>query len=98
MGETNRFYYDEKLKRWLEEGVDPPAEEAALPPPPTTGALQNGMSGYNLNNALKSDGALHNGSPEFKSLTPSEHSSGIPPMLPASSQFSARGQTGVRSR
>ncbi|GFZ01957.1 RGPR-like protein [Actinidia rufa] len=98
LGETNRFYYDEKLKRWVEEGVDPPAEEVALPPPPTTGALQNGMSDYNLNNALKSDGALHNGSPEFKSLTSSEHSSGIPPMLPASNQFSARGHTGVRSR
>ncbi|PSS09713.1 Protein transport protein like [Actinidia chinensis var. chinensis] len=98
LGETNRFYYDEKLKRWVEEGVDPPAEEAALPPPPTTGALQNGMSDYNLSNALKSDGALHNGSPEFKSLTSSEHSSGIPPMLPASNQFSARGHTGVRSR
>ncbi|XP_057477864.1 protein transport protein SEC16B homolog [Actinidia eriantha] len=98
LGETNRFYYDEKLKRWVEEGVEPPAEEAALPPPPTTGALQNGMSDYNLNSALKSDWSPHNGSPEFKSPAPSEHNSGIPPMPPASNQFSARGRTGVRSR
>ena len=64
MGETNKFYYDEKLKRWVEEGVDPPAEEAALPPPPTTAAFPNGTSDYNLNSALKNEGPRSNGSPD----------------------------------
>ncbi|PSS11536.1 Protein transport protein like [Actinidia chinensis var. chinensis] len=98
LGEKNRFYYDEKLKRWVEEGAEPPAEEAAPPPPPTTAAFQNGMSDYNLNSALKSNGPYSNGSPDFKSPTPSDNSSGIPPIPPASNQFSARGRMGVRSR
>ncbi|KAL0409369.1 UNVERIFIED_CONTAM: protein transport protein SEC16A [Sesamum radiatum] len=36
LGESNKFYYDEKLKRWVEEGVEPPAKEATHPPPPPT--------------------------------------------------------------
>ena len=97
MGETNKFYYDEKLKRWVEEGVDPPAEEAALPPPPTTATFPNGTSDYNLNSALKSEGFRSNGSPEQKSPGP-VHSSGIPPIPHTSNQFSSRGRMGVRSR
>ncbi|KAL7188627.1 hypothetical protein ACSBR1_038481 [Camellia fascicularis] len=98
LGEENKFYYDEKLKRWVEEGSDPPAEEAALPPPPTAAPFQNGMSNYDLKSALKSEVSSSNGSPDFKSPNPSDHSSGIPPIPPASNQFSARGRTGVRSR
>ncbi|KAF2313085.1 hypothetical protein GH714_009176 [Hevea brasiliensis] len=97
LGEKNKFYYDEKLKRWVEEGAEPPAEEAALPPPPTTSAFQNGMSDYNLKSALKSDGSPTNGSPTFKTPTPLEHSSGIPPIPTSSNQFSARGRMGVRA-
>lgn len=97
LGDTNKFYYDEKLKRWVEEGAEPPAEEAAPPPPPTTAAFQNGTSDYSLKNALKSEGPLSNGSPEYRSPT-SDHSSGIPPIPTASNQFSARGRMGVRSR
>ncbi|KAL6979747.1 hypothetical protein U1Q18_021402 [Sarracenia purpurea var. burkii] len=97
LGEKNRFFYDEKLKRWVEEGAASPAEEATFPPPPIS-TFQNGMPDYNLTSALKSDGSPINGSPEFKSPTPSEQSSGIPPIPPASNQFSARGRTGVRSR
>jgi hypothetical protein len=33
LGDTNKFRYDEKLKRWVEEGVELPPEEP-LPPPP----------------------------------------------------------------
>lgn len=98
LGEKNKFHYDEKLKRWVEEGVEPPAEEAALPPPPTTSSFQNGMSDYNLKSALKSDGSPPNGSPTFRTPTPMEHSSGIPPIPSSSNQFSARGRMGVRSR
>ncbi|KAL4565648.1 hypothetical protein LXL04_029751 [Taraxacum kok-saghyz] len=94
LGETNKFYYNEKLKRWVEEGVDPPAEEAALAPPPTTATFQNGTP-------AKSDS---NGGSEFPPTTTTTtttmgHSSGIPP-IPASSsgQFSARGRMGVRAR
>ncbi|CAK9181932.1 unnamed protein product [Ilex paraguariensis] len=98
LGETNKFYYDEKLKRWVEEGAVPPAEETALPPPPTAAAFQNGTSDYNLKSAINSEVSLGNGSPEFRSPTPQEHSSGIPPLPPTSNQFSARGRMGVRSR
>uniref|UniRef100_A0A2P2MGH5 Protein transport protein sec16 n=2 Tax=Rhizophora mucronata TaxID=61149 RepID=A0A2P2MGH5_RHIMU len=93
LGETNKFYYDEKLKRWVEEGAEPPAEEAALPPPPITSAFQNGMPGYNLKSALKNNSSPTNGSP-----TPLEQSSGTPPIPASSNQFSTRGRMGVRAR
>ncbi|KAL3818228.1 hypothetical protein ACJIZ3_004133 [Penstemon smallii] len=103
LGETNKFYYDEKLKRWVEEGANPPAEEAALPPPPTTAVFQNGTSSsdYNLKNALQSEATSHSnsGSPA-ESQRPSalDQNSGIPPLPPTSNQYSARGRMGVRSR
>ncbi|GFZ01162.1 RGPR-like protein [Actinidia rufa] len=53
LGEKNRFYYDEKLKRWVEEGAEPPAEEAAPPPPPTTAAFQNGNVRLQLEQCIK---------------------------------------------
>lgn len=99
LGEKNKFYYDEKLKRWVEEGAEPPAEEAALPPPPTSATFQNGTD-YNLKSALKNEGFVPNGSPiDFKSpMTLSEPNSGIPPVPPSSNQFSARGRMGIRAR
>ncbi|OIW10835.1 hypothetical protein TanjilG_27781 [Lupinus angustifolius] len=97
LGETNKFYYDEKLKRWVEEGVDPPAEEAALPPPPTTAAFQNAPTEYNFKSALKTEGSHSNEGSNIRTLTP-EHSPGIPPIPPSSNQFSARSRLGVRSR
>lgn len=96
LGEKNKFYYDEKLKRWVEEGAEPPAEETALPPPPTTATFENGTSDYNLKTALKSEGTLSNGSSDFKS--PTMDSSGVPPLPPVSNQFSARARMGIRSR
>lgn len=98
LGEQNKFYYDEKLKRWVEEGADPPAEEAALPPPPTIPEFQNGIIDSNMRSASKTDGPSINGNLEYKSTTPLQHNSGIPPIPSASNQFSARGRTGVRSR
>ena len=99
LGEKNRFYYDEKLKRWVEEGAElPPPEEAALPPPPTTAAFQNGMPDYNVKDAPKTGGFPLDLGLETKSPISSERSSGIPPIPPGSNQFSARGRMGVRSR
>ncbi|KAF6141683.1 hypothetical protein GIB67_001235 [Kingdonia uniflora] len=97
LGEKNKFYYDEKLKRWVEEGTDPPIEETTPPPPPTM-SFQNGMSDYNMNDAFRTEGYGSNGGPTIKSPTPSERNSGIPPIPPNSNQFSARGRIGVRSR
>uniref|UniRef100_A0A803NCE1 Protein transport protein sec16 n=1 Tax=Chenopodium quinoa TaxID=63459 RepID=A0A803NCE1_CHEQI len=94
LGDTNKFYYDEKLKRWVEEGAEPTPEESALPPPPTA-AFQNGRSDYNLKNALNDGMHAINGDPPSSS-TP-ESSPAIPSM-PSSNQFSARSRMGVRSR
>jgi hypothetical protein len=98
LGEKNRFYYDEKLKRWVEEGAEPPVEEAVLPPPPPTAAFQNGMQDHKMKDAQKT-GVFHsdNGQ-ESKSPFSSEQSSGIPPIPPSSNQFSARGRMGIHSR
>ncbi|KAL8256214.1 hypothetical protein R6Q59_031281 [Mikania micrantha] len=96
LGDTNKFYYDEKLKRWVEEGVDSPAEETALPPPPTTATFQNGSPDYYLNTALRNE-SISSGSSEFASPTPASHTSGIPLVSATTNQFSARGRTGVRA-
>ncbi|XVF52615.1 hypothetical protein PTKIN_Ptkin05aG0032400 [Pterospermum kingtungense] len=88
LGEKNKFYYDEKLKRWVEEGAEPP----------TTAAFQNVISDYNSKPASKSEGSPTNGSPKFRNPTPIEHASGIPPIPTGSNQFSARGRMGVRAR
>ncbi|KAJ7944743.1 Protein transport protein sec16 [Quillaja saponaria] len=97
LGEKNKFYYDDKLKRWVEEGAEPPAEEVAPPPPPTTATFQNGTPEYNLKSALQKEGSPSKEIPDVKTSTP-EHASGIPPIPPTSNQFSARGRMGVRSR
>ncbi|KAG6470320.1 hypothetical protein ZIOFF_071385 [Zingiber officinale] len=107
LGESNKFYYDEKLKRWVEEGADPPAEESPLPPPPTT-IFQNGMPNYKISSAFKSDNIENDtlkpesladkGRKADKPMTPLEHNSAIPPTPPSQNQFSARGRMGVRLR
>ncbi|KAL2472036.1 Protein transport protein SEC16B-like protein [Abeliophyllum distichum] len=98
LGETNKFYYDEKLKRWVEEGSETPVEEAALPPPPSTAVFNNGTSDYNLRNTLQSEASHSNGTPEIKTLSTLNNNSGMPPLPPTSNQFSARGRVGIRSR
>ncbi|XP_017408791.1 protein transport protein SEC16B homolog isoform X2 [Vigna angularis] len=97
LGEKNKFYYDEKLKRWVEEGVQSQSEETALPPPPKTAAFQNGSTDYSLKHALKKEGTPSMEGYDFKTKS-HEHNPGIPPMPPSSTQFSGRGRVGVRSR
>ncbi|PKA61089.1 hypothetical protein AXF42_Ash005985 [Apostasia shenzhenica] len=98
LGERNKFYYDEKLKRWIEEGVEAPAEEAVLLPPPKTASFQNGAADFNISNAMMSHNPIANGGSESKSPNLTVKNSGIPPMAPISNQFSAHGKMGVRSR
>ena len=92
LGDENQFYYDEKLKRWVEKGVEPPAEEAALPPPPTVGTYQNNAMGYANRSDMMNEMSPPSGSWSSGSPTPSENSSGIPPISQGSNQFSARGR------
>ncbi|XP_076881723.1 protein transport protein SEC16B homolog [Bidens hawaiensis] len=89
LGEANKFYYDEKLKRWVEEGVDPSAEEATIAPPPTMAAFQNGSPDYSLKTILTT---------ESTSPSPASHTSGIPLIPPTTNQFSARARTAPRAR
>ncbi|GMP42825.1 hypothetical protein CsSME_00012431 [Camellia sinensis var. sinensis] len=91
LGEKNKFYYDEKLKRWLEEGIEAPAEEATLPPPPSI-AFQNRIEGSKIDNSHS------NGGSENKNPSSSEWNSEVPPIPPSSNQFSAHGRVGVRAR
>ncbi|CAA2985307.1 Protein transport protein Sec16B [Olea europaea subsp. europaea] len=98
LGETIKFYYDEKLKRWVEEGSEAPAEEAALPPPPRTAVFNSGTPDYNLKNTLQGESSYSNGTPEIKTPSTLNSNSRMPPLPPASSQFSARGRIGIRSR
>ncbi|KAK4729043.1 hypothetical protein R3W88_022031 [Solanum pinnatisectum] len=99
LGDSNKFYYDENIKRWVEEGAALPAAEPPLAPPPTTAAFQNGAPDYNVKSVLKSESSIcNNGFPEMKSPTSADNGAGIPPLPPTSNQFSARGRLGVRSR
>ncbi|CAL9112327.1 unnamed protein product [Musa textilis] len=108
LGESNKFYYDEKLKRWVEEGADPPAGEPALPPPPTATPFRNGMPDSNASNAFKSENNIKDAflreshtdklGPVTAPSVPLEQNSGIPLIPPSQNQFSARGRIGVRSR
>jgi len=97
LGEKNKFYYDEKLKRWVEEGAEPPAEEPALAPPPTAAAFMNGVSDHDKKD--ESNSTIHaNGQAEFKSADSFEKKAGTPPLPSGVNQFSARGRMGVRAR
>nr|KYP67164.1 Protein transport protein Sec16B [Cajanus cajan] len=97
LGEKNKFYYDEKLKTWVEEGAELPVEEAALPPPPTTAAFKNGSTEYNLRSALKTESSPPIEGSNIRTSSP-ELSPGMAPKPPTANQFSAWGHLGVRSR
>lgn len=98
MGEDNKFYYDENLKRWVEKGVDPLPEEAAPPPPPIMTSFQDGQPDYNVKSALKTQNSLPNEEMVGKPPMSLQHNSSIPSIPPSQNQFSMRGRMGVRSR
>ncbi|GJM89963.1 hypothetical protein PR202_ga06195 [Eleusine coracana subsp. coracana] len=98
LGDQNKFYYDEKLKRWVEEGAAISAEEPPLPPPPSKSSFQNGLADHKFLNGPMSGSHAPNGVTEWKSSNSSEHGLGMPPVPPGQNQFSARGRMGVRSR
>ncbi|GAB2274173.1 hypothetical protein Dimus_008941 [Dionaea muscipula] len=98
LGDTNKFYYDEKLKTWVEEGAKTPVGAAAPPPPPTTTSFQSSTPDNSSQNAFSDGGPAIDSSPDFRSSTSSEISPGFPPIPHSSNQFSARGKMGVRAR
>lgn len=98
LGEANKFYYDEKLKRWVEEGAENPSEEATLPPPPSNAAFQNRMSDNTPKDERKVDNSQCNGGSHHESQSPLEMNLGNQPIPCSSDQLSARGRTGIRAR
>lgn len=98
LGEKNKFYYDENLKRWVEEGIDHPAEEAALPPPPTTSALQKTASQENLNDRLQAENLHGSSGQDFIGSSSSDSIPGIPPIPRSSMNSTTRGRMGICAR
>lgn len=47
IGEENKFYFDEKLGIWREQGKDVPQEEEPPPPPPTSTSMATPGQGQN---------------------------------------------------
>ncbi|EFJ23587.1 hypothetical protein SELMODRAFT_415403 [Selaginella moellendorffii] len=92
LGDSNKFRYDETLKRWLEERAEAQAPELPLAPPPTANKLVS---------RVEENGAPISMSPERPQPTPERPQpvvSGIPPMPPSSNQYAARARQNVRSR
>eukprot|EP00250_Pteridium_aquilinum_P021698 c25199_g1_i1 orf=455-5497(+) len=94
LGDENKFYYDEKLKRWVEAGVEQSTEEVALAPPPIVASFNSSFGTPSTD--AKSGGELQG---QGLSATSLSSSADLPPMPPSVNQFSARGRLhGVRSR
>ncbi|XP_024523188.1 protein transport protein SEC16A homolog [Selaginella moellendorffii] len=92
LGNSNKFRYDETLKRWVEEGAEAQAPDLPLAPPPTANKLVS---------RVEENGAPISMSPERPQPTPERPQpvvSGIPPMPPSSNQYAARARQNVRSR
>ncbi|EFJ23596.1 hypothetical protein SELMODRAFT_415420 [Selaginella moellendorffii] len=92
LGDSNKFRYDETLKRWVEEGAEAQAPELLLAPPPTANRLVS---------RVEENGAPISMLPERPQPTPERLQpvvSGIPPMPPSSNQYAARAHQNVRSR
>ncbi|KAG5538647.1 hypothetical protein RHGRI_019268 [Rhododendron griersonianum] len=98
LGETNRFYYDEKLKRWVEEGAETPSEEATLPPPPRNAAFQNRMPDNSLKDGPNLEKLHSNDGSDHENQSPLELNFGKQPIPHSSDQFSARRRMGIRAR
>lgn len=105
LGDKNKFYYDEKRKKWVLEGEPEPEEEAPLPPPPTMFGPGGPKAGSG--DSAKEPpgvGASSQAPPGVAGQPPASQGGAAPPAAggpappPAVPNFSARGRTGVRSR
>lgn len=95
LGDKNKFYYDNELKRWVEEGAEEKVDDVSLPPPPIGVDFNSNMktpaSDVKPHPAIEGQG--------FTASGPFSSSPEMPPMPPSVNQFSARGRLhGVRSR
>ncbi|GAQ78521.1 hypothetical protein KFL_000140410 [Klebsormidium nitens] len=105
LGDKNKFYYDEKRKKWVLEGEPEPEEEAPLPPPPTAFG-SGGPNAGSVDSAKAPPGAgASSQPPPGVAGQPPASQGGTAPLAagglappPAVPNFSARGRTGVRSR
>ncbi|EFJ04310.1 hypothetical protein SELMODRAFT_432531, partial [Selaginella moellendorffii] len=91
-GDSNKFRYDETLKRWVEEGAEAQAPDLPLAPPPMANKLVS---------RVEENGTLISMSPERPEPTPERPQpvvSGIRPMPPSSNQYAACARQNVRSR
>lgn len=98
LGEKNKFYYDENLKRWVEEGIEPQAQQMTLAPPPTTTAFMNGTLDHNKEDESVNAMIHANGEPQYKHTNFNGKGAELPPIPSGSNHFSARGRMGVRAR
>ena len=98
LGETNKFYYDEKLKRWVEEGAESQIEEMTLALPRTTAPFMNGMLGHDKRDEPINGMILANGEPEHKHTNFNCQDTELPPIPSRSNHFTVRGRMGVRAR
>lgn len=88
MGDSNKFYYDENIKRWIEEGAKLSNVELPLCTPLTTAAFQNGAPDYNIKSALITKSSIcNNGFLKMKSPISVNNGMGISPLPPTSNQF-----------
>ncbi|KAH7435616.1 hypothetical protein KP509_06G071900 [Ceratopteris richardii] len=91
LGDENKFYYDEKLKRWVEAGAEQSAEEASIAPPPMDSSFNSKAVGSASDSRFVAESQIQG--------TALSSSADLPPIPPSNNQFSARGRLhGVRSR
>ncbi|EFJ05138.1 hypothetical protein SELMODRAFT_431832 [Selaginella moellendorffii] len=101
LGDSNKFRYDETLKRWVEEGAEAQAPELPLAPPPTANKLvsrveENGapisMSPERRQPTPERPQPVVSGIPHsnLTSVTPSKTSSDSPPLFGVVPKASAK--------
>lgn len=78
LGEENQFYYDEKLKRWVERGKENLEEAKPLAPPPTSFSFQATPTATSSSpNATSADASVPNSDP-LETAGNSKASGGFP--------------------
>lgn len=78
LGGENKFYYNEELKMWIEEGVDPQTVSAGPPPPP---------SDHELSGVVAPVGTMLNDAGPLRTPQAAVSSHGEPEVLGVASQL-----------